>query len=416
MSYLTSTICVLIIIYNRIHNRSMSDPSTIFAVLWLVVCLLSSLQLFGLKQPGDIVFYIIISGVIAFYCGSLIGSKIVLNKRYVFSGKDERFLSFRLLYTFITVFYFIMIIPTFRAMSFLLSGVSLYSIRYNLLHDVFGDGLLLILFNYFCEPFLVFLIAYSVANIFSNSRHYLISILTILGIILVTITTGGRFFIMYYICALVISYFLYRSSIHSRITSKTLNRIRLLIIIGFISIVIVSNVRDSTIGRTMYIYLTGGINYLDHLLIQFSDVDYTFGSLTLNGYLRPIFVIFRKLGIGELPSFISNAENIFLLVDEPFYIAPGVLFNSFTTCFFAPYIDGGFLGVIITFGLLGYCSERSYKQINIGYSYSITLYLLFALIVVLSFFRLLLTHYSYALSFVYLIICFRKKLEVINNE
>lgn len=406
MSYLTCIICIIIVVISKFQRKSIADPAVLFALLWGVICAFSTLQLFDLKTPDSSIYLFVLVGVLFFWIGSVVAFNTRIKLTIGDRASEERFIRDRLFNVLTLVFFALMIMPSIRAMMLLMSGNSLYTIRYVLLNDVFGEGVTSILFNYFCEPYLVFMIVHSVANLFSNNRKIRITVITIIGIILMTIDTGGRFFILYYVGALAVGYLVYRRQINSNFEKKTLRRVRILIAIGAIGIIVVSSIRGSIIGQTTYVYSTGGLSYFDHLLTQFSDTKHTLGALTLNGYLRPIFVIFRKIGLGPLPSFVANAEEIFLLVDKAYYITPGTLFNSFTTCFFAPYIDGGVLGIMIVFFALGFISEKAYKNIDLNNTYRVSVYLLTALIVILSFFRLLITHYSFALAAVYLMVCY----------
>lgn len=408
MCYLASMICAIIAILSRLKRKSIVDPAVLFATIWCVLSGLSCLQLYGLTIPNDMVYWIVIGGVVSFWGGSIISYYSSFRIKIDAEPQKEKVVRPLMLQSFTILFFVLMIVPSVRAIIFLSSGISLYTIRYSQLNDVIGGGTSAILFNYFCEPFLVFMIVYSVANLFSKDRSVKTTILTILGIFLMTICTGGRFFILYYIGALVVGYLLYRKRLFGKIEANVLKRVRLLALVGFVSILIVSSLRGAVVGQTAYIYSTGGLGFFEYLQTQFFDCDYTFGALTLNGFLRPFFVVFRKMGLGELPNFVENAENIFLMVDKPYFISSETPFNSFTTCFFAPFLDGGGMGVIVVFFVLGFLAEESYKNIQLDSTYKVSIYLLVALVVVLSFFRLLITHYSFALSFMYLLLCYER--------
>jgi oligosaccharide repeat unit polymerase len=110
----------------------------------------------------------------------------------------------------------------------------------------------------------------------------------------------------------------------------------------------------------------------------------------------------------NLPEWLQNTERIFLAIDEPYYIANRQIFNSFSTCFFAPYLDLGYCGVFIFFFIFGYISERLYKRVDLKNEYLVSCFFLVSLMIVLSFFRLLITHYSFALAFIYLFITHKK--------
>jgi oligosaccharide repeat unit polymerase len=419
--YFSIVISFLILATAYLRARTAASPSVLFPLLWMSILIIHSSGMYGIKLVDNKILSIIITGEFAFAVGSVLANRanfrIVIGK---FDSQKNKVANTPVIKWMTIAFYLIMILPTVKAIGLLFSGNSLYSIRYALQNNILGDGVISILFNYFCEPYLVSLIVISVANLFSDHRQVSLSVITIIGIIVMTVVTGGRFFILYYLGSLIMCYLVYRKKIRSvrRNSSKLLRRTRLLIVAALFAILVVSIVRGSAIGQTLYVYSSGGLSFMERLLEKYNEntTSYTYGSLTLNGLLRPLFVVLRKIGIASLPKFLQTAEEIFLYVDKPFYISNLILFNSFTTCFFAPYIDGGYIGVVIVFLFLGYVCESKYKNIELDYTYSVSQYLLWGLVIILSFFRLLITHYSFALAILYMLVLFNTNTEEAANS
>ena len=387
-------------------DKNIYRPATLFALLWGIIFIVYSFHAFGLKQVSVDTYMIFLCGLLSFFAGSSIADifryKFVVGKHDLFSRK----IKYRV-YKFGTILFFIvMITPLMRASIFLLQGYSLYEIRYSLQNDILGTGIISILFNYFCEPYLTFMIVYSIANMFSEKRKIKNMFFTIVGIIFMTIISGGRFFILYFIASLGVAFLIYKKDFHKRRTKnekKIMRRIKMLLLIAVVSIVTVSIIRGAKLGETIYVYLCGGIPFLEHLIKDvFCNSNYTNGAATCYGFIRPFFVILRKIGICDLPVWLQHIETQFLIVDDAYFLAPGILFNSFSTSFFAPYLDGGLLGVTIVYLIIGFVAEKTYKQINIKNECMISCFFLISLVVLLSFFRLVITHYSFSLAFIYL--------------
>ena len=405
MAYLIVIVCVIYIIIQLVMKEKAYKPSVMLAALWGAVLFVYSFRAFRLPSVSSDIYIIILVGLLCFFGGSLIAKYLKIRLRignHTLYFREIRTRAYNIV-TFL--FFIVMLIPFIRSVMFLLGGASLYGIRYSLQNDILGSGLIAILFNYFCEPYLTFMIVYSISNLFSEKRNVHNLLVAIIGIVFMTIISGGRFFILYFIGALIVMLMIYKGNIEiekSKKESKILRRIKLLIIVGIVGIIAVSLIRGTKLGETVYLYLCGGIPFLEHLKETLIQTKYTHGAATMYGFFRPFFVVLRKIGICNLPVWLQNVESIYLDVDNAYFLAPGILFNSFSTSFFAPYLDGGLIGVIIVYIVLGFVSETSYKRINQKNEYIITYFLLIALIVVLSFFRLLITHYSFALAFVYL--------------
>ena len=397
---------------NKLRNNNIYKPSVLFCCVWLTCGFLYSLHLFSLPEVDDNIFVIMIVAVLSLITGATLVS--TTNKRLVIGNREffDKTINNSLFNCMLIAFFVIMLIPAIKAIMFISSGSNLYMIRYNLQSQIIGTGLVGILFNYFCEPFLTFLIVYTIANMFSNNRRTIYTVYTVFALLLITIISGGRFFVLYYVGALSVCFLLYRKKgrTNTYTDNKMYKRAKLLIFIAVIALIVVSVVRGSKITETIYVYFCGGIPFNEHLMEKFSNVNHTHGAATLYGFIRPIFVVFRKVGF-SFPQWLVNIENLFLEIDAPYFLTPDILFNSFSTIFFAPYLDGGIIGTVIVFFILGSLGESAYKRLELDNEYSVAFFLLIVLIMILSFFRLLITHYSFALAFIYLMICHRKRRE-----
>lgn len=388
---------IYIILELFLLKEKVYKPSILFATVWCLILLFYKINSFGLPKVSNLIYIIIFCGLLSFFVGSLI---IKLTKVKVKIG-DRTFFQNKINYNLVNkmniIFLISLIIPFFHALIYILHGFSLYDIRYTLQNDILGNGAVAILFNYFCEPYLTFLIVFSVTNLFSNHKKKKVIITTVIGIFSVSIITGGRFFILYLVASLLVASIIF----HKKTEKKTLKKAKLIICFSFCLLIVVSMLRGSKVFETINVYFCGGLPFLDHL-IQQNISGYTYGGATLYGFLRPLLVIIRKVLNIPFPIWFKNIEKVFLAVDNPYYLTSDILFNSFTTAFYAPFLDYGLIGIIFVFFILGLYSEYIYRQIDLNNEYIISCFLLVSLIIMLSFFRLTITHYSFSLSFIYL--------------
>lgn len=404
MIYIDIVLCFLYVAFQMFQKQKIYKPAVLFAFIWGTALVMYSFHAYNLPDVNNGTYLIIFAGLLSFFLGSAGAEhskkRIVVGNYHLFT-KEIKTTTYNIM---TMIFFALMFLPVLRATLLLARGASLYSIRYSLQNDILGTGITAILFNYFCEPYLVFMIVYSVANLFSSNRKAKNMVHTIVGIFIMTIISGGRFFIFYFIGSLIVCFLLCRNTLFASeyVNKKLFRRAKFLIILSAVLIISVSFIRESVLTETMYVYFCGGVPFLEHLNETIVNNSHTYGAATLYGFTRPFFVVLRKIGITDLPLWLKNVEQIFLKVDDPYYLAPGILFNSFSTGFFAPYLDGGLAGVIIVYLLFGFITEKIYIYVDINNEYSVSWFLLASLTIVLSFFRLTITHYSFALAFVYL--------------
>ena len=399
MDFLLTIICLFIafIAYkrkNKIHN-----PLTLYLGTWALVFGLYTLNPYKLPSIHDTTYHIYIIGFIFFILGNLLVRKkpnvVIQNKMRI-----ENILFFKALIILMLVF---MIIPAMKAIGLLLSGVDLYDIRYVHRDDILGKGIVAIAFVYFCEPFITFLIVYSVINMFIGQNKLKYILLSIVTLSLMTVITGGRFFVLYFIASMLIALFIFReSAVTKKITKYTVLLLGILILV----LVVISIVRGSDIVRTMYVYLSGSIPFMEERLGVNVNLPHTLGLASLYGFIRPVFVVLRAFFSIPLPLPLQVIETVFLEDDAMFMLTPEIHYNSFVSIFYSMYLDGGLIGVAIGNFLLGLIARNVYEKLRNNDMYSLILYILIAIIFLLSFFRLLVCNYSYALSFIYLNFCF----------
>ena len=247
MNIIVLLFCFLYTTTQLINNEKIVRPSALFVLLWGVIVLLHSFGWYNLPSVSEEVYLIILTGLLSFSIGSTIVKhthvKCTLGKlqleRMALREKTFRVLNI--------LFLSVMIVPTMNSIRAMISGSSLYTIRYSLQGSILGDGIVSVLFYYFCEPYLVFLIVYSISDIFSEHKRSGSLPIAIVGIILITIVSGGRFFILYFIGGLIIGFLAFLKKRRIKIEKKKKKKVMLLILIAACAVIVVSIVRGAKI-------------------------------------------------------------------------------------------------------------------------------------------------------------------------
>lgn len=368
-----------------------------------MVFTLYALNPYSLPQIHEATYQIYIVAFVAFLIGN-----ILIFKKPCISGITlrKRSLNKKFINILIVVMVILMVIPAIKALNLIASGVDLHDIRYVHHDDIMGDGIVAIAFVYFCEPFITFLIIFSVVNLFVGQRKMYYVLLSVISLALMTIITGGRFFVLYFIASLLIATLIFKNT---REAKKILKYSGILLILLVVSLIVISVVRGSNIEQTFYVYLSGCIPFMEERINDTSKLPNMYGMASLYGFIRPVFVVLRKVLSMELPLPLQVVESVFLEDDELIMITPEIHYNSFVSIFYSMYLDGGLIGVFIGNLLLGVVARYSFLKLQKDNPFKLVAYTLVAIIFLLSFFKLLVCNYTYALSFIYLYVCFSKK-------
>ena len=403
MALILSILCFVIAYVAYKRNEVLYNPVSLYLGTWALVFTLYALNPYSLPQIHEATYQIYIVAFVAF----LIGNVLILKKPSI-SGITlrKRSLNKKIVNILIVVMVILMVIPAIKALNLIASGVDLHDIRYVHHDDIMGDGIVAIAFVYFCEPFITFLIIFSVVNLFVGQRKMYYVLLSVISLALMTIITGGRFFVLYFIVSLLIATLIFKNT---REAKKILKYSGILLVLLVVSLIVISVVRGSDVEQTFYVYLSGCIPFMEERINDTSKLPNMYGMASLYGFIRPVFVVLRKVLSMELPLPLQVVESVFLEDDELKMITPEIHYNSFVSIFYSMYLDGGLIGVFIGNLLLGVVARYSFLKLQKDNPFKLVAYTLVAIIFLLSFFKLLVCNYTYALSFIYLYVCFSKK-------
>lgn len=241
----------------------------------------------------------------------------------------------------------------------------------------------------------------------SSKKRIWVIILALLIILLAILQSGRRSLLIYIIPGLFFIFF--SSSVNLGSIKSKLKKYFILIPLIIVSISLISwlsSQRDTSLGETGYIYLGGGVAGFSYRIEQIDK--WYWGTGTLHGYLVPI-MIGTKYFTRSYPEWWIKLDALVEAADE-IKIGPNEYMNAFTTMFYVPYIDFGPLGVLLVSFIVGIINGKFYKRmvsnpsaINKSY-YTLIIVGLFG-----SMYTLYFTQTPYALSFIYVLLLFKKK-------
>ena len=120
---------------------------------------------------------------------------------------------------------------------------------------------------------------------------------------------------------------------------------------------------DYSFLQNLYGYYAGSLPYFSQRLALLQNVDYTLGFTSFKGFFSPLFNVLSLLGLPKPELLELAAENVDSLHGTVLEISLlGGGFNSYATCFFEFFLDGGILGVIIISFLFGLYSQRLFLK------------------------------------------------------
>lgn len=406
-------ICLFFLLYSRLHKLDMLDPICIFFLMWTFITGMYCLDLGDVLPPSLSTKMLFVSGLLFFGIGAVVSRNSFMLKHEL-STKRNGCIPFDYNFTywvFIIMCWGIMCIAAFKSLPYLLAGIDLHEIRYQMREEILGS--ITIPFIYFAEPVSYVILYYNFLKIYKHESIKIPSLCIVITIILTLLCTGGRFF-LYYTCIGFL--FLYFSS-NIQITRKPFRKrnlmTQLILTVGLACILIgiILLTGEGKLFSTIYSYFCGCIKLLDVKIADFSETGYyTLGATSFNGFIRPIFVILRALGlIGDLPQIVSVSEGYLLSAEEISHdVFANGTYNGFVSLFYAFYVDFGFIGVVMGSFCWGMFCERSFLKMKYrGCDRDIIIYLFVLMALSISMTRFAFCTYQYALAYVYLYLIFQ---------
>lgn len=414
MLQVTLVLCCICLCSGFLTERKAINPLTLMFGEWLIILFLASLRLYNILPASKDIYHIIFLGlifyVVGYYCFRIIKIKFKFNH---FSTKKLLldFLSF----VSIVIFF----LDALNSLQILLTGGDLKTIREVAQEgNIYNNSILNLLRILVAAPFANVLSIIAPVNFFlSKTKNFKLYFYTILIICLKIISDGSRsIFILFSISCLICLVHTNKIDFNKiKFVLKKKTWICIVSLVVFLFIIFYLTLSRSGAQSLRYTYY-----YFSMEPIMFEKwkniVDATnfigYGTASFNGFLFIIFNILSTL-FGVVPSTLwSNSYDFIERVGTDWQIitSNGLTANSYVTVFFPLYLDGREFGVCLGMFIFGAFSAILYNQVYTQLNErNISIYILVMMSILLSFQLFIFENIYYSLSFIMLLLIFKKR-------
>lgn len=411
------------IYFNIRKKRTVFTLFTLFAGLWVVIIILGTINVYNMYKVSDRFYFLLFLGIfswiIGFFLGYINRFTFVIRRRDILQSSYNFDIRKGTL-----IFYNIVLLAFVIALTFVFFN-HMTSHSYGEFHNLaFGyeeDNLFVsnianMLYNRLMYPITIAMVPVIVISFIAKKERLKCSISLVI-IVLYCMLVGRRFPILY----LAIDFVIALPFFNFKISTKQKKRVLCLVIVSILVIIFVTAWRRrvfetgdwSLVFQGFYTYLNTCLQIGDHWINQI-DEHYKntllYGYSFFDGILINLNAVFKQFGIT-----IFNNEFYSKIIDMPqetfINVASNMRYNAFATWIYFFYIDFRELGVILGslfFGTVcGYIERLTFQWKTIIW---IAVYLLFSQAVFKSFVRWEFNQGSYILSYLFMILLFKRTL------
>jgi len=404
--------------------KKWSNPVSIFNFLWALLFFLYALNLKNYYEiPGrtQFIFFLQLAG---FALGGFLAYTYrfrLSTKRVVQNKNNSRELIYWAYIALSIVSVIVLLGDTVHIIEGLMQGMTFDDMAIEgMMTESDNTGI-----RVFLKIFVMFPVTYSISAVAAaelllknekkTAKQWLLFAFNIVIVLLYSLQHGARImlftFVITYVSALVIS----GKSVY---TKKTKKLIWILCILAAVLCVGLSASRGIDLSRllmSIYHYFAACIPHFHVVITKIAqDMEHTLGFASLNGFLSPVFILLKGVGIiSQTPYLGRLASKYVALPEEVSVIGNGVGMNAFVTSNYTFYVDGGMFGVLLGMFLYGYFVTNTYmlakKEDNIKYK---AIYLLLISTIYMGFTRFQFCQYHTAMALVLCLLIYRKKREI----
>lgn len=257
-------------------------------------------------------------------------------------------LSYQLIVVGSIVSYIIMVPITIRAISIIMSSGWFLLRSYAYSSSSMASAVQIGLYSWFINP--LFSATFLIAAVcwFSNSKYKKkLMFLSIIDLILITVTFGGRYNIVKFVLFFLSAYQLNIMYKGNKEKVKIKYWILGFMVAGLlIYLTSLRSLKGLSAVQNIFVYLFGSLVYFDLIIAEgFSPLNSVklFGNATFGIFTNiPMYIFYKLSGHNFTPEFlIDQTSNDFL------YISPGYRYNAFTTWLYPFWKDYGTVGIIV---------------------------------------------------------------------
>ena len=400
-------IVLLLISILGVIRKKIFAPYVAFSIIWSILLFTYLISLDHFYPISDKAAFLILTGCSSF----ILGSYIIAHKTRIIPHP----FSFRKLKTGLFLILASLTIAVFIStvienIGYLAMGMDFNEIlNKKAAEDEISQGFVLTVSSLLVAiPFVYVSVPVLGLEFCSNKKRWWVILLSLIIIVFYILQSARRSILIYILPALF--YLIISNNTQFNKTKHDKKKIYLAFVIIAALIVFgvswLSTQRETSFKETGKEYIAGCLPSFSQR-IERCDTWYM-GAGTLHGILVPI-MIGRNYFVHSYPKWWNDLDYLVEAPDD-IQIGPSTHMNAFNTMFYIPYLDFGFLGVLIIPFLIGLLYGGIYRRTLIKPSsrnqaiYSVLLIGLFG-----SMYTLYFTQYPSLLSFIYLYIVFSKK-------
>lgn len=422
MQYITVIFTALLALFYLFKTKRLYNSMTIFMGFWMLIIVLSSLQLDGMKEVKQRTYAYIFIGLASFALGSIISEFLVRHK------KEKTEFNFELpkyVYGFLYIAIGIIILYSIYRMTlifkFYQEGNTWREIRN--MHGIAGEGgqgslrggnYSIMIHDLIVAPLVYMVLPAAVIEFFVGKRNKWLIGLSVLAILFYSLGSVSRavwvFAILYIGIIMVIFYF--NKSI-PKSSTKVLRAIPIILLVLILIVFGITMMRsgDSSVNLkyNALAYLTGGVSLFDMHLDGFASTIRTYGVFSLYGFLYPVFFVLHYLGIMRYPLLVDRVQYIKLYLEEFHKLSDHITMNAYSTMFFNFYSDFGVIGIILGSAIFGIAAMYAYQNFIKNQDFrTLLIYLIVVQFMLFSMARIYTSLTTRALSFIWILFIFPK--------
>ncbi len=414
MDILCSIITLLLGTAVYLRDKKIYNVGAVFGFFWGIILLLSSLSLFGLYKSSNRTYLFIMTGVICFCIGEIVGEKFTFSlgyKKISLLKRNKNAVNVKMFY-FLFFICLICLLPDIKMiLYFIQNGFDLNRIYYSIaissadaksgiLNVSFGSNMQQIIKTYIGYPLLYLLISISLLCFMKNREKKYILCMLFLTMIRFLADLKRTLLVMLILMFVFFFILLKDAQNHRYSDYKVLNKFKKRYIFiglcGFVFIYIIisklrrgNNEANFSFLKNLYFYYIGCVKYFDLRIDSWSElnISHTLGFFSLRGLVSPICSTLEQMGV-NIKLFTDASDALASLHNIVYSVADDQRFNSYATAFYEFYIDGGIIGIILGSAIFGWLGGKYYSDYKNTHSlmsclklgYFISIFLLFSML------------------------------------
>ena len=396
-------------------KRNLWNPASVFLFEWALVVYLASLRLYNLIDISTKAYIFVLIGVVSFFIGSLFADNLRSSKNRVGRVYEIDYARMNIASIVIIVFSLFRILFILKLLS---GGFSWWEIRLMSTSGEGGVGTLkggnVSMFIHDCiiAPLMYLIVPTLFAELLIGARNKKFMILSMIAMMCYSISTVSRAVWAFSVLYILFIVLLYRKKYSLSRKVKRMMKYGILIIILLCVIIYRITLMRNTeadIFTNMYAYITGCMPLLTLHLDEVTSSIRTYGAMSLNGFLYPMFFVLNYLHILSYPDAFVDAQFVKNSLEVFMPLSPHITMNAYVTLFYYFYIDFGYFGIALGSFVFGYLCMKSYKYWKQnGDIRSLVIYLILMQFIVFSVARIYTGLSTRALSVVWLLLLFHK--------